>query len=1083
MSGDSGINEDMLNLIQEINNGNFNSTIFENQPLENDSFNVLPGFTISDDFDLGIGMDPIHSQSLEDMLKPGLHTVASDIGSGLHTVDLSTVDELTPSSSSQSSKSQIENNFYSSTNSGIEASDLGSLLEQFEEVSNSASSTGSAMTPKKDGTNMKDAGSVYMFKSIAAPKSLLSTMSLPASPVSTPPSTPPPEIINKIKASNKQKSAILIPAVTASNKSGKAALMELHKSQSQPELKLSIQSSHKPKVMQSTPKTEVPLSNPKTEVPLSKSLAPLGLETKKKSIMLEVLTWDKEKNPAPLSNRDFQNKDKKDKISINLMCNGKDKKSLTNILEQNGKSQKLNRNLSIEKETKKRASPITLEEYKERRRGRLDGRGSGSCSPITTEVKRTSSPSLPNVVLPAIPDQILVDHGYSTIQPSPKMIKQVSEEVEENIDNKDAQPDAAIIKQLSEHIGGMIEVAFNTKPEASESFGAPPDGQSSTGSDSSSRDDTSSAVDDQPDDEHMDITEELASSTLVKPELQGDEPMNVMEEEPSENLEENIVEFEVHDSSEPETVEIQQLSEDVSIIVETDTVNDTHVDETPQVDVSSGHVEIKTEEIDLQTDIVDNRIDTETVSDETTIPANDAVSEVNDTVRNSECNELENNNKTTLEETMNSENIRYSKFKNEKSSSSKECLRGRSHRGRGQKRAYRKRDTSPGSDNDVYFDKIPQYFTALTKPEKPPKKTSDIKLTSMYHDDIDRDRSPIREDDTFDKVPGYYSCFTNSTKYDSTGPMTIHDVNRQVTSAVSSRSNSPLVIDSRAVSRANSRASSRSSSRSSSSSSGSCSSCCRGSSYSRSRSRSHSRKSRSSRRYHSRSRSRDRNRRSKRNRRSYRSRSRSHISRSHRSRSRSYRSRSRRSRSHRSRSRSYRSRSRSYRSRSRSYSPGRRYKSKRENRYNIPDRSRNGRPLDEQRDKHLKIEERRIVYVGRIGSNCVPKDLERRFERFGPIDKVTVHFRENGDNYGFVTFTYSCDAYACVEKGNDIPGERKYDLCFGGRREFCKTDYLDLDSKAEEEEWYGPQEPKQSASLDFDALLKQTMSKLKKKKS
>lgn len=48
------------------------------------------------------------------------------------------------------------------------------------------------------------------------------------------------------------------------------------------------------------------------------------------------------------------------------------------------------------------------------------------------------------------------------------------------------------------------------------------------------------------------------------------------------------------------------------------------------------------------------------------------------------------------------------------------------------------------------------------------------------------------------------------------------------------------------------------------------------------------------------------------------------------------------------------------------------------------------------------------------------------------------------DNYGFVTFAYKVDAYEAVEHGNDDPSLPHYDLCFGGRRAFCKQRYADL---------------------------------------
>lgn len=50
----------------------------------------------------------------------------------------------------------------------------------------------------------------------------------------------------------------------------------------------------------------------------------------------------------------------------------------------------------------------------------------------------------------------------------------------------------------------------------------------------------------------------------------------------------------------------------------------------------------------------------------------------------------------------------------------------------------------------------------------------------------------------------------------------------------------------------------------------------------------------------------------------------------------------------------------------------------------------------------------------------------------------------NRDNYGFVTFAYKNDAYEAVEHGNDDSSQPRYDLCFGGRRAFCKVKYADL---------------------------------------
>ena len=48
------------------------------------------------------------------------------------------------------------------------------------------------------------------------------------------------------------------------------------------------------------------------------------------------------------------------------------------------------------------------------------------------------------------------------------------------------------------------------------------------------------------------------------------------------------------------------------------------------------------------------------------------------------------------------------------------------------------------------------------------------------------------------------------------------------------------------------------------------------------------------------------------------------------------------------------------------------------------------------------------------------------------------------DNYGFVTFRNKADAFTAIEQGNDDTSYPKVDLCFGGRRAFCKEKYSDL---------------------------------------
>uniref|UniRef100_W5N4T4 PPARG related coactivator 1 n=1 Tax=Lepisosteus oculatus TaxID=7918 RepID=W5N4T4_LEPOC len=129
--------------------------------------------------------------------------------------------------------------------------------------------------------------------------------------------------------------------------------------------------------------------------------------------------------------------------------------------------------------------------------------------------------------------------------------------------------------------------------------------------------------------------------------------------------------------------------------------------------------------------------------------------------------------------------------------------------------------------------------------------------------------------------------------------------------------------------------------------------------------------------------------------------------------------------------------------------------------------------------KEKAIEERRVVYIGKIRGGMTRKELKERFSLFGEIEECTLHFREHGDNYGFVTYTHTHDAFTAIEKGNKLrnPDELPFDLCFGGRRQFCKTSYADLDSNREFDP--GPAKSKFDA-LDFDTLLKQAQKGLRR---
>ena len=56
----------------------------------------------------------------------------------------------------------------------------------------------------------------------------------------------------------------------------------------------------------------------------------------------------------------------------------------------------------------------------------------------------------------------------------------------------------------------------------------------------------------------------------------------------------------------------------------------------------------------------------------------------------------------------------------------------------------------------------------------------------------------------------------------------------------------------------------------------------------------------------------------------------------------------------------------------------------------------------EQEERHndqensRQVEERRVVFVGKITEGTTRADLRKRFEVFGPIVEISVHFRDRG---------------------------------------------------------------------------------------
>ncbi|XP_041841049.1 peroxisome proliferator-activated receptor gamma coactivator 1-alpha isoform X4 [Melanotaenia boesemani] len=134
---------------------------------------------------------------------------------------------------------------------------------------------------------------------------------------------------------------------------------------------------------------------------------------------------------------------------------------------------------------------------------------------------------------------------------------------------------------------------------------------------------------------------------------------------------------------------------------------------------------------------------------------------------------------------------------------------------------------------------------------------------------------------------------------------------------------------------------------------------------------------------------------------------------------------------------------------------------------------------EKQRQKAIQ-EERRVVYVGRLRSDCTRTELKRRFEVFGEIEECAVNLRDDGDNFGFLTYRYTCDAFAALENGHTLrrANEPQFELCFGGQKQFCKSHYTDLDSHSDD---FDPASTKSKYdSMDFDSLLREAQCSLRR---
>ncbi|KAI9584251.1 hypothetical protein GQX74_006146 [Glossina fuscipes] len=133
------------------------------------------------------------------------------------------------------------------------------------------------------------------------------------------------------------------------------------------------------------------------------------------------------------------------------------------------------------------------------------------------------------------------------------------------------------------------------------------------------------------------------------------------------------------------------------------------------------------------------------------------------------------------------------------------------------------------------------------------------------------------------------------------------------------------------------------------------------------------------------------------------------------------------------------------------------------------------------------VEERRIVYVGRIEQETTKEILKRKFLPYGHIKHVSIHYKNTGMKYGFVTYERAQDAFDAIDNSSRDPQIKMYDVSFGGRRAFCRASYADLDN-AGINSYQAYVYPKATTNLpkkedSFEVLLMKMKAKLNANKS
>ncbi|CAH2059115.1 unnamed protein product, partial [Iphiclides podalirius] len=138
----------------------------------------------------------------------------------------------------------------------------------------------------------------------------------------------------------------------------------------------------------------------------------------------------------------------------------------------------------------------------------------------------------------------------------------------------------------------------------------------------------------------------------------------------------------------------------------------------------------------------------------------------------------------------------------------------------------------------------------------------------------------------------------------------------------------------------------------------------------------------------------------------------------------------------------------------------------------------------EDRESNTPVEERRIVFVGKLEKDINKSTLRGMFSKFGLVTEVRLHTKEDGSRYGFVTYRKSRDAWAAVEAAATFP---QYDVGFGGRRAFCRQSYADLDgleAKYTESAFHGQAAlpARRNDDMSFEQMLLDVKKKLNQRK-